>query len=219
MIRQTLSKEVYDWLLRRLFNNDLRPGDRLNRREAARQFGVSVAPVLEAMVQLELEGFLETIPRRGTRVREIDENEVRGRLIVRQALECQAARMYCGAVVRNARPRLVRLAEAVDRTHSRSPHNWNAEVAFHRGLMELADCRVLLESFDLVMKHSLFYAHNRVLTVLPKDKSIPDAHQRLVAALQTPRPDEAEQAMRQHIQARLSLGRAGEGQSVAIDLP
>ena len=218
MAGQILSKEVYDWLLRRLFNSDLQPGERLNRRDVARQFGVSVAPVLEAMVQLELEGFLETIPRQGTRVREIDEKEVRGRLIVREALESQGARMYCGEPVRKARRKLLKLAEVVDRTDFRSPYNWNAEVAFHRSLMELADCKVLLESFNFVMKHSLFYAHNRVLPMLPEKKMIPDSHQQLISDLETHFPDEAEEAMRRHIHARLSLGIAVNGHPIGHNL-
>lgn len=201
-----LSQEVYEWLLRRLLNGDLRPGTHLNRRKVAEQFGVSVAPALEAMLRLELEGFLKTFPRQGTRVQAISEEDVQGKMIVRQALEVQAARMYCGEPIRANRTKLLKLAKLVDKTSPKSMVNWKEEVAFHRALVGLTDCQMLIDSFDLIMKHSLFYAHNRVLPVLPKKKIAPDSHQKLLDALETQTPDEAECTIREHIQARISLG-------------
>lgn len=52
----SLSEQVYHTLLDRLLSNKLIPGEILNRRDVAKELQVSVAPVLEAMVQLEHEG-------------------------------------------------------------------------------------------------------------------------------------------------------------------
>ena len=57
---------MYEHLLENFLQNELVPGHILNRREIAQQLGVSVAPVLEAFLQLEMEGFVESIPRKGT---------------------------------------------------------------------------------------------------------------------------------------------------------
>ena len=43
-----------------------RHGIRLDERSLAQQFGISRTPVREAMAQLEREGFVRSVPRRGT---------------------------------------------------------------------------------------------------------------------------------------------------------
>lgn len=201
-----LSGKVYDWLLTSLLTRRLKPGDRLNRRQVAEEVGVSLAPASEAMQRLEAEGFLETVGRRGTIVRRIDPEEVRGRLILREALEAQAARMYCGQPVVDQQAKLLRLARPVDNSDAQTVQNWRAEIRFHRGLVELANCGVLLTAFDHLMRHSLFHAVNELLPPLVL-KQVPDRHQQLVRQLQTDDSDEAERIIREHIQARMKLAR------------
>ncbi len=199
----SLSTKVYNWLLQQLLSNRLKPGDKLNRRQVATDVGVSVAPVLEAMVQLEAEGFLETLPRRSTRVRQIDTAEIHGRFLLREAIEVQAARRYCGAAVAAEAEDLDSLAEAVDCSDSHDLENWQAEIRFHRALVLLAECPVLTQAFDQVMRHSLFYMANQFLAP-PARKSDPHSHQRLLRRLQRHDPDAADRAMRRHLEARMA---------------
>lgn len=201
MSQELLSKRVYDWLLDRILSSEFQPGHRINRREVARRVGVSVAPALEAMVQLEWEGFLETRPRNGTIVRTIDAEEVRERFILREALEAQGARIYCGAAVREHEPRLLKLARSVDRSSPLKTQNWQLEINFHRELMLLTECQVLIDTFDHVMRHSLFYSINKCLPPPPK-KRAPKSHARLVTALKTNDPERADRVIRAHIRVR-----------------
>ncbi|MDZ7620123.1 MAG: GntR family transcriptional regulator [Patescibacteria group bacterium] len=201
-----LSERVYDWLLGRLMSRKLKPGDRLNRRNVAQEVGVSLSPTLEAMIRLEWEGFLQTTPRMGTQVRQIEPARVLGKFIMREAIETQAARLYCGQAVIVARDRLLRLAEKVDQSDPRKIDNWRAEIAFHGELVRLAGCPVLLEEFHRLMRHSLFYAVNQVLPP-PTEKQWPDSHTQLVAALETADPEEADRAIRRHLRARYEATR------------
>ena len=57
-----LSETIYEKLLDMLTKGELMPGEIINRREIASRLEVSVAPVLEAMLKLEMEGYIETIP-------------------------------------------------------------------------------------------------------------------------------------------------------------
>ncbi|MFW5858263.1 MAG: FCD domain-containing protein, partial [Planctomycetota bacterium] len=107
--------------------------------------------------RLEWEGFLESLPRRGTRVPAVDPAVVRGLHRVRTALERQAARLIVGAPVRDAEADLLGLADAVEAVHRRSPERWRAEVAFHRRLVELAGCPVLLREVTRVLRLGLFH--------------------------------------------------------------
>jgi len=212
------SQQCYQALLERLMRRALRPGELINRRAIAAELGVSVAPVVEAMVQLEAEGFLEAIPRKGTQVVVPRVEDLRGHLLLREALECQAARLYCGAPVRAQRERLRELARTIDADVDADaavrPATYRAELAFHRALVELADCPALLREFDRVMRIGLFY---QIGVALPARAERPrQAHARLLRELAHEDPQRAETAMREHLLAGRSALLATEGAEHAV---
>jgi DNA-binding GntR family transcriptional regulator len=53
----------------------IRPNVRLHPDEIARQLGVSVTPVREALIRLHVEGFVDLFPKRGFRTKALDERE------------------------------------------------------------------------------------------------------------------------------------------------
>src|ERR1700722_12736886 len=66
---------------------------RLDERQLASDLGVSRTPVREAMVQLEREGFVRSVPRRGIYVVRKTKLEVIELITAWAALECMAARL------------------------------------------------------------------------------------------------------------------------------
>src|ERR1700720_4946124 len=66
---------------------------RLDERSLAEQFGVSRTPVREAMAQLEREGFVRSVPRRGIYVVRKTRAEVSELITAWAALESMAARL------------------------------------------------------------------------------------------------------------------------------
>src|SRR6185437_8618102 len=66
---------------------------RLDERQLAQKFGVSRTPVREAMAQLEREGFVRTVPRRGVYIARKTRSEVIEMITVWAALEGMAARL------------------------------------------------------------------------------------------------------------------------------
>jgi DNA-binding GntR family transcriptional regulator len=195
---QALSREVYDFLLQKLLRNKLLPGAALNRRKVALEMKVSVAPVLEAMVQLETEGFLQSVPRKGTYVRSINAEDIQGHLIVREALECQAARMYCGDSVKHNLESLMDAAKNADMLEPGSLERWEGVTAFHRALVTLAGCPALTQEFDKVMRMGTFFAVNKSISFEDTERN---SHERLVSALVTSDPDQAERLIRRHLVA------------------
>jgi GntR family transcriptional regulator, rspAB operon transcriptional repressor len=196
---RSLSRYVYQTLLARLLRNELVPGEMLNRRDVARELGVSVAPVLEAMVQLENEGYLEGIPRKGTRVRPVRSEDVVGQLIVREALECAAARLYCGAVVRERLPELRAIAQRLDTFKTDSPQRWEREIAFHQALVRLTGCEALIREFERVYRLTVFHRINRV--VGSQLGRVVNRHVKLLTRLASAGPDDAERAIREHVRS------------------
>ncbi len=194
-MQTTAAEQVYAHLLSRILHNELKPGDWVERKQLAEGMKTSLMPIAEAVQRLTLEGFLVSVPRRGTQVRVPGAEDVRGQILVREALECQAARLYCGAPVQAARSRLQRLAKTADAPSGKSTA-WEAELAFHSALVELADCAALLENYMRVMNLVLFQ-QSALLT--PYSLNRGDSHVQLIEDLGRLDADEAEARMRKHI--------------------
>lgn len=192
------ARQSYDFIMKQIFDGELKPGDEINRKGLASELGISLAPVSEAVNQLESEGFLEISPRRQTRVRIVTKEEVRGLLILREAIECQAARLYCGPRLTAREDELLVLARAVDSTDAGSKENELSELKFHQSLVDLVDCELLTNEFRKVMRRKVFLKIN---LIVPWNVQPPlDSHERLLGQLAHDDPDAAEAAMREHLE-------------------
>ncbi|MCF7854132.1 MAG: GntR family transcriptional regulator [Candidatus Pacebacteria bacterium] len=194
----TLKQHAYNAILERILTGTLPPGELLNRRGMARQLAMSAAPVHEAMIQLEQEGFLEALPRLGTRVKTASRDNVRGHLVLREALECQAARMIGPEHIKSALPQLRSLAVAVDSSEASDSERARTEVEFHIALLEEAKCPELTREYRRIMQIGLFYRINLLLTM--PSRTLVNRHEQLLEnLLAATTPAEAEQCVRNHI--------------------
>lgn len=82
---------VFDHLRDAILDGVLKPGERLMEVQLAEKLGVSRTPVREAIRKLEIDGFVEMIPRRGAQVSELSIKDVENVLEVREVLEGLAA--------------------------------------------------------------------------------------------------------------------------------
>ena len=83
---------------------------RLDERRLALDFGISRTPVREAMAQLEREGFVRAVPRRGIYVVRKTKREVIEMITAWAALESMAARL----ITENASACLLYTSDAAD---------------------------------------------------------------------------------------------------------
>lgn len=196
---QSLKRRAYEALRSKLLHSELIAGQILNRRAVAEELGMSVAPVLEAMLQLESEGFLESIPRKGTQVRPIRKEDVVGMAVVREALECQAARLYHGKKVADATPELMPLAKELDLTDAGHPQHWEREMDFHSRLVALADCPMLFDEFRRCIHLNMFFAINKLYPT--NTESGRQSHEDLLHALAEAGADECERLIRLHVRS------------------
>ena len=86
------SERVYQDLRRRIRELDLLPGSRLRKNEIALEYGVSRAPVSEAIARLAEEGLVDVFPQNGSFVSPIRPEDVRESLLIRTGLEVEAIR-------------------------------------------------------------------------------------------------------------------------------
>ncbi|HUX20138.1 MAG TPA: GntR family transcriptional regulator [Spirochaetia bacterium] len=201
--KPSLTTQVYETLLNKLINNELVPGHVLNRRTVAKELGVSVAPVLEAFLQLSMEGFVEVIPRKGTIVKPIRKEDIYDQLIMREALECQASRMYCGEPVEATLDKLEPLAERLDEAIALDVEHWQYEIDFHGLLVSLSRSRALTNEFHRVVRLGTFYNMHRVVSDLRRAGEVFDnqSHVELLKKLVSQDPDFVEGIIRDHLRS------------------
>jgi DNA-binding GntR family transcriptional regulator len=92
----SLAGRAYLAVREEILRGQLRPGTALSRRRLARDLGMSVVPVSDALRRLEDDGLVESRPRAGTRVRVPTERDIRELYELREALESQSARLFAG---------------------------------------------------------------------------------------------------------------------------
>lgn len=201
--KQSLTDEVYNALLEKFINKELAPGQVLNRRSVAKELNVSVAPVLEAFLYLEMEGYVETLPRKGTIVKPIRKEDIYEQLIMREAIECQAARMYAGRPLADDFDRLLLLAENVDGSCSDVVVHWEDEINFHSALVSLSQCKALIEAFFRVIRLGTFYNMHRIVTdsYPSADERENQSHRELLRRLKDRDADIVEGFIRDHLRS------------------
>ena len=94
--KETFKSKAYAALRNVIIGSDVyrsRADIRLDERQLAQDFGISRTPVREAMAQLEREGFVRSVPRRGVYVVRKTKREVIEMITAWAALEGMAARL------------------------------------------------------------------------------------------------------------------------------
>ena len=195
----SLQHRVYTELIGKLMRKELLPGETLNRRSLAEDLCVSVAPVLEALILLEQEGFVSSVPRKGTVVSRAVDVDIPGLLIVREALEAKAARLYCGKTVRDNYQEMIEYAQVMDASEPVG-RAW-MEVRLHASLVKLAGNDFLFREFRRIIRKWFFCRVNGMLCVSRARKG----HVSLINALCLDDPDAAERAIRDHVGSRVYL--------------
>lgn len=74
--RRNLSEDVSKYIRDGIMSGALRPGTRIDQDAIAAELGVSRLPVREALISLDKEGLINTIPRRGAFVAQMEREDV-----------------------------------------------------------------------------------------------------------------------------------------------
>jgi DNA-binding GntR family transcriptional regulator len=90
---KSLREQVYEYLRDEIQGRNLLPGSTINLNEISQQLGISKTPLRDAIIQLEIEGFVTILPRRGVTVKKLSLQEIKDSYEIVGALE--------GAVILN----------------------------------------------------------------------------------------------------------------------
>ena len=188
---------VHENVIRRILSGAYKPGRALNRREVASELSVSISPVNEAFAVLQSEGIVQTLPRKGTFVAQLDWRDLVELTIIRTALEVEAARAYCGERISSRQQEMLELAGRVDDAEPVTYEHLHADVVFHRTLVSLAGNRTLATMLDTVIARSLLLAMEATLAT--RGRPVTKSHRKFVRDLCSARPDAVAPIVRRNI--------------------
>jgi DNA-binding GntR family transcriptional regulator len=142
---------IRDVLLTRILDGSYPAGTRLKELTLAREFGVSQAPIREALRELEGSGLVKSERYRGTRVRGADYREIRESYELRGLMEeraLQLAAPFSRELAEELASRTRSMAQAVA---AHDPQRYIDEaLAYHRRLIEVSGNQAFLVVWDFL---------------------------------------------------------------------
>lgn len=199
--RVVLSEQVKEALLDDILAERYKPGDRLVESQIARDMGISQSPVREALRDLVAMRFVELVPHKGARVRQIKRREVLEIYPVRAALEelgGQLAVERADALMEPLEEFIANMTEAFNASDARKMAHW--DVQFHRTIMEAAGNQILIESWNSLMIEARTFVTLRNLIAYQPSVDLAARHQPIVDALREGDPKKCGLIMRHHVE-------------------
>ncbi|MHB1126269.1 MAG: GntR family transcriptional regulator [Bacillota bacterium] len=148
--RETLAERVADYLASEIISQRIKPGEQLVETELATRLRTSRAPIRDAFRLLELKGFVEVVPRKGTFVRKYTAKEIQDIYKVRASLEDLAVQLALPQLTANDFHHLDEaissMKEALDVGNVKA--YFDSNILFHQVFLDVSNNLVLKEIFS-----------------------------------------------------------------------
>lgn len=213
----SLVDTAYDKIRSDLSANILKPGEKIIFQDLVKRYEISETPIKQALNRMVVEGLVESIPRRGMRIRPISVKDYNETMDIRYMLESHLAPTIMEAVT--YRPEYIEELEANIAKHYRAIEIGTTEVndfieiyridhEFHRLFLKCANHQRALQVYDTIGAHTFsYFLYNKK----PKNRLIAGVqeHEAIVNALKDQDLDALLNAIKVHISgARTSINYA-----------
>jgi len=172
---------------------------RLDERQLASDLGISRTPVREAMAQLEREGFVRSVPRRGVYVVRKSRQEVVELITAWAALESMAARLITQNASDDEIAGLRKMFATFENgtLHAKLDEYSEVNIQFHQAIIGMSRNRVLADLAENLFTHMRMIRRKTIGEQDRVDRSIRD-HMNIIEALEARDTARAETLVREH---------------------
>jgi len=172
---------------------------RLDERRLAQDFGVSRTPVREAMAQLEREGFVRSVPRRGVYVVRKTKREVIELITAWAALESMAARLITQSAGDDEIAALRRMFATFENgeVQAHLDEYSDINIEFHQAIIRMSGNATLVDLAENLFTHMRMIRRKTIGEMDRADRSIRD-HMQIIEALEARDTARAETLVRDH---------------------
>ena len=172
---------------------------RLDERRLAQDFGISRTPVREAMAQLEREGFVRSVPRRGVYVVRKTKHEVIEMITAWAALESMAARLLTETAEDHDIASLRKMFAKFENgeLHAKLDEYSEVNIEFHQSIIRMSRNSVLIALAENLFTHMRMIRRKTIGEQDRAARSIRD-HMSIIEALEARDRKRAETLVRDH---------------------
>ncbi len=208
-------ERAYEFLRRMAIEFDIKPGERLNEGDIARQLAMSRAPVREAMNRLMSEGLLTVVPNQGFSCRRLSASEILALYEVRADLETAALVRIPPEALPAVTGDLAALSQSILDEFDTTPLETlvDRDEEFHLRLAALAGNEARVGILKHINARIRFV--RRINLGNPARARSLDEHLHVVAALRAGNQAEAAALMRRHLTLSAAEAAAAVSQGLA----
>lgn len=196
-----IREQVYSRIKQEILQGNIPPGSQVLEARLAKQINVSRTPVREALHVLEMEGFIESFPRVGYRVRNISYQEGMEIFEIRAVLEPLAARKaieskdqdYLDALEQNL------LETDVAANQGRLAAFLEYDTEFEEIIVKASGIKTLLSVWGGLRQKLSIYRMHAHHAIDARFKSI-EGHRHILERLKARDSDGVERAIREHLE-------------------
>jgi DNA-binding GntR family transcriptional regulator len=198
----SLKARAYEALKAAIMNMNIYANEaelRLDERDLSQRFGVSRTPLREALAQLDQEGLVRIVARRGIFIVRKTKAEILDMITVWAALESMAARL---ATQHASDAEILRLHAHVDKFSQdevarKMGEYSDANIKFHQAIIGLGKCPLIAEICNGLFMHMRAIRQRTIFELDRAKRSIVD-HTEIVNALEARETERAERLVREH---------------------
>ena len=134
----TLKENIVEIISDAIFSGRMKPGDRVNESQLARELQVSRAPIREALQQLQEQALIVNHPRRGMFIVHLEDEDSQKINSVRLVLEAEALRLARANFTPAAHAKLAQIIERMERAETAvAAVRVKLDVEFHKSIWHL----------------------------------------------------------------------------------
>jgi DNA-binding GntR family transcriptional regulator len=200
--RATFTDEVLHTIRGAILAGRFGKSHQLTESRISREFGISRAPVREALGRLVVEGLVTHSPHRGFFLREFSREDIEELMSLRAAIEKLAIRLAIEKADEKELEALEAIVARMEKCVKKSPSDIegasNADYDFHKQICAMARHKRLMEVWDSMAAQAsvAILSINQAFSV---SAGFIRGHKGLLAAIRSGDADKAEKAIEDHI--------------------
>ena len=153
-----LRTKLYDYLRKKMSDGELKPGTSININELIRNLNVSRTPLREALLQLQVEGFVTILPQRGVIINALKLQDVLDFYEILGALESRVILSVFDRIGPKEQSAMAQINDQMIASYTKGDLEefYNKNIAFHDVFLQLSDNIPLVKQVEL-LKERLYY--------------------------------------------------------------
>lgn len=200
---EPVADSVLARLAEAIMSGELAPGSKISEPEMAKRYGISRAPLREAIRRLEERSLVTRVPRQSARVIALTPERIHQVFVIREAIEGMAARE---AAARITGEEIARLQASLERQRAASSESGaypfkTLDTDYHGAIAQASRNEFLIKFLREDYQALVEICRRRVRADAGRSRQSLDEHRRIVEALAARDADLAEMLMRRHVAA------------------